>query len=237
MKKVVAHPRWGEITISRTRRARRILISVRPPGKIRLTLPALCPLRSGLAFLEEKEEWIESTLGKMGEKYPERIIVPPYRTAAHELVFNPSASAEKISSRITTGRITVTFPANLPPESTEVQETAKAAVLRALRTEAADILPAMTQKLAREHGFRYRKVTVRATTSRWGSCSGRDDISLSVYLMTLPQHLVEYIILHELCHTRYKNHSAEFHALLDRHLDGREKEYIKEIRKYRPGQL
>lgn len=235
MKKRVPHPRWGEITVSRTRSARRILISVRPPGSVRLTIPAACSLRSGLAFVDEKEEWIESALRKIGEKYPERAIIPPYRTAMRELVFNPCSEVANVVARVTADKITVAFPANLTPESEEVQGAVGAAVLRALRAEAKEILPAMTDRLAREHGFRYRNVAVRATKSRWGSCSARDDISLSIYLVSLPPHLIEYIILHELCHTRHKNHSAEFHALLDSHLGGREKEFTREIRNYRPG--
>ena len=228
------HPRFGEITILRTKRARRISVSVRPPGKLRLTLPVLCPLKTGMAFIDEKSDWIEKTVKKIGEKYPETPILDPYRTVYHELVLNPTLT-DKISARIASGRITVSYPENMKPESDEVQQAVKAAILRALRKEASEILPGMVEKLAREHGFRYRGVTVRATRTRWGSCSGRDDISLSVYLMLLPEHLIEYIILHELCHTRYKDHSDKFHSLLDSHLDGKEKQYIKEIRAYRPG--
>jgi predicted metal-dependent hydrolase len=190
----------------------------------------------------------------MGDKYPRRPILPPYRTAAHELILNPAAT-DKISSRISSvdigavsisrqmppvfqelalGKITVTYPQRLHPESEEVQQAVQDAVLRALKKEAAALLPPMVEGLAAAHGFRCRSVAVRATRSRWGSCSGRDDISLSVYLILLPRHLIEYIILHELCHTVHKNHSAAFHELLNRHLDGREKQYIGEIRSYRP---
>ena len=234
MDKTVVHPRFGEITVLRTRRARRISVSVRPPGKIRLTLPVLCPLKTGMAFIEEKSEWIEKTVKKIGEKYPEHPILPPYSTAKHELELKP-VRADKISARISAGKIAVSYPENVMPESDEIQQAIKAAILRALRREAAEMLPPLVDRLASEHGFRYRSVTVRATRSRWGSCSGRDDISLSVYLMLLPRHLVEYIILHELCHTKYKDHSEKFHRLLDSHLYGKEKQYIKEIRAYRPG--
>lgn len=230
----MVHPLFGEIAVLRTRRAKRISVSVRPPGKIRLTLPALCPLKGGMAFIEEKSEWIEKTVKKIREKYPDHPILPPYRTAMHGLEIR-AVPGDKISGRISTGRITVSYPENMLPESDEVQQAVRTSILRALRKEAKAILPPMVERLAREHGFRYRSVTIRATRSRWGSCSGRDDISLSVYLMLLPAHLVEYIILHELCHTKCKDHSEKFHSLLDSHLGGREKEYIKEIRSYRPG--
>ena len=75
---------------------------------------------------------------------------------------------------------------------------------------------------------------VRATRSRWGSCSSRNDISLSIFLVRLPLPLIEYVIVHELCHTCHKDHSARFHALADTLLGGREKELAREIRRYVP---
>lgn len=106
--------------------------------------------------------------------------------------------------------------------------------LRALRAEAKALLPGMVEELAARYGFRYGKVTVRATRSRWGSCSSRNDISLSIFLVRLPLPLIEYVIVHELCHTCHKDHSARFHALADTLLGGREKELAREIRRYVP---
>ena len=78
-----------------------------------------------------------------------------------------------------------------------------------------------------------RSVTIRATRSKWGSCNGRNDLSLSLYLMTLPEHLRDFVILHELCHTVHHDHSPRFHALLDRLVGGKEKLLNKELRSYR----
>lgn len=221
------------MAVVRTRRAKRISVSVRPSGEVRLTIPYLCPVKEGIAFLESKSGWVDDAVARMKEKHPCRTISPPYFTAKHELVFVP-ARTDKVSSRVSRGKITVTFPDDISPGDEKVQKAAAEAILRALKTEAKETLPAMVGRIASEHGFRYRSVTVRTTRSRWGSCSSRDDISLSVFLMRLPDHLIEYIILHELCHTKYRDHSGKFHELLDRHLGGREKEYIKEIRAYRP---
>lgn len=106
--------------------------------------------------------------------------------------------------------------------------------MEALRAEAKTLLPPMVARLAAEHGFRHGAVRVKATKSRWGSCTSRNDINLSLSLAALPRHLAEYIVLHELCHTVHKNHSARFHALLDRVTSGQSKALNKELRKYRP---
>ena len=104
------------------------------------------------------------------------------------------------------------------------------AQIEALRREAKRVLPAMVERLAKQHGFRYGRVTIRATRSKWGSCTSRNDLSLSLFLMTLPTHLQEFVVLHELCHTVHHNHSAEFHALLDSVTGGREKELNRQLK-------
>jgi predicted metal-dependent hydrolase/GNAT superfamily N-acetyltransferase len=104
------------------------------------------------------------------------------------------------------------------------------AQIEALRREAKRVLPAMVERLARQHGFRYGRVTIRATRSKWGCCTSQNNLSLSLYLMTLPIHLQEFVVLHELCHTVHHNHSIEFHALLDKITGGREKELSRQLK-------
>lgn len=69
-------------------------------------------------------------------------------------------------------------------------------------------------RLARHHGFDVQGVSVKSQRSRWASCSSRKAISLSLKLLFLPPQLVEYTMLHELCHTIYLNHSRQFWELV-----------------------
>ncbi|TVR75006.1 MAG: DUF45 domain-containing protein [Marinilabiliales bacterium] len=102
-----------------------------------------------------------------------------------------------------------------------------------LRLRARACLPGRTAMLAKEHGFTFRRVTVRRSRTRWGSCSAVNNINLSIFLMNLPEHLIDYVILHELVHTVHKNHSGDFWALLDKHTGGRARALAAEIRKHR----
>ena len=101
-----------------------------------------------------------------------------------------------------------------------------------LRIRAKQYLPAEIQGLAQRHGFRYQQIKIRKSKTRWGSCSSKGVINLSFYLMLLPSHLIEYVLLHELCHTVEMNHSAAFWSLLDSHTQGRSKILRKELRQY-----
>jgi predicted metal-dependent hydrolase len=85
--------------------------------------------------------------------------------------------------------------------------------------------------LCGKHGFSYNKVTTRNQRTRWGSCSAQNNISLNVKLVLLPEELRDYVILHELVHTKIKNHSKNFWAELDRYT-GNAKARASELKKY-----
>ncbi len=76
--------------------------------------------------------------------------------------------------------------------------------------------------LANRYGFNYNRVSIRNQKTRWGSCSVKNNISLNMKLVRLPEELMDYVILHELVHTRVKNHSRQFWEELDKLVgDGR----------------
>jgi len=64
--------------------------------------------------------------------------------------------------------------------------------------------------LSKRHGFNYNRVFIKNQKTRWGSCSGKNNINLNINLVRLPDELIDYTILHELVHTRIKNHSRRF---------------------------
>lgn len=72
------------------------------------------------------------------------------------------------------------------------------------------------EQLSQKHGFSYNRVFIRNQKTRWGSCSGNNNINLNINLIRLPDDLVDYTILHELVHTRIKNHGRRFWNLMDK---------------------
>lgn len=98
-----------------------------------------------------------------------------------------------------------------------------------------DILVGRLKEMAKIHNFRYVKVSIRNQKTKWGSCSTKNNISLNRNLARLPDELRDYVILHELVHTRIKNHSKKFWAELDLVIGGNAKEMSKKLRKYQLG--
>lgn len=119
--------------------------------------------------------------------------------------------------------------AAMPPQLPPAEQKARIEELR--RAAKAD-LPGRIARLSEATGLKYEKLSIRASRTKWGSCSGRNHISLSLFLMTLPEHLRDYVIVHELCHTVHHNHSPRFHALVDRLVGGHEKALNKELRAF-----
>lgn len=102
-----------------------------------------------------------------------------------------------------------------------------------LRRQAKVILPPRLQVLAQSRGLSYQKVSIHNSHTRWGSCSSRGNISLSLYLMLLPPHLQDYVMQHELTHLIEMNHSSRFWALLDEATGGLSLQYRSELRHFR----
>lgn len=105
--------------------------------------------------------------------------------------------------------------------------------LQISKIKARAILVSRLKELADQHDFRFNKVSIRNQKTKWGSCSVKNNISLNMNLATLPDELRDYVLLHELVHTRIKNHSPEFWAVLNEYVDGRAKEYRRLLKTYR----
>lgn len=99
------------------------------------------------------------------------------------------------------------------------------------KAHARKILIPRLKYLAEKHGFQYNRVSLRNQKTRWGSCSPNNNISLNINLVSLPQDLMDYVLLHELTHTKIKNHSKDFWHHLEKHIPG-PKQQNKKLRNY-----
>lgn len=221
----------GIVRITKKKSVRRLTLSVKPFGGIVVTIPYSMSFEKALRFVNEKKDWIlksQKKISKIEEKRTKYTPKSVFKTKEHELVFKLS----KINQlTITSSKIIVRYANESVFEKDSFQDNIRYAIVEALRMEAKIFLPQRTEYLANKHSFKYNKVTVRNAKTRWGSCSGVNNISLNIHLMRLPNHLIDYIILHELCHTIEKNHGQKFWKLLDK-VSGNAKGLDKEVNSY-----
>ena len=134
---------------------------------------------------------------------------------------------EKVAWVEAVRRRLVSRRAVLPESLTPEEESAR---IEKLRRAAKVDLPLRVERLSQQTGLQYTKMTIRAARTKGGCCTGRNTLSLSLFLMTLPEHLRDFVIIHELCHTVHHDHSPQFHALVDRMTGGNEKALARELR-------
>lgn len=144
-----------------------------------------------------------------------------------------SGQRERFLSRSELGEMQIICPPDADFSDENLQAWLRKVIEEALRRNAKIILPPRLYMLSMQHNLPYKSVKINSSSGRWGSCSTRGNINLSYYLVLLPKHLIDYVLLHELAHTREMNHGKRFWALLDRMTDGRAQALRTELRKYK----
>jgi predicted metal-dependent hydrolase len=206
-----------DVTFFRSSRAKRLNITIKPFVGVRVSVPHSLSFKKAKGFTEKRISWIKTHLSKMHRAEGLLTVFhldTKFQTRSHHLEMKFS-DTEIVKTVVRNNKIAVSIPHSHNIEDAEVQNSIRNAIELAWRKEAKIHLPARVKELAAAHKFEYKNVAIKNSKTRWGSCSFDNNINLSLHLMRLPDHLVDYVILHELVHTRVKNHSKDFWQLLD----------------------
>jgi predicted metal-dependent hydrolase len=159
----------GPVRFEKSRRARRVCVTVRASAGVRVAVPARVSFEEARRVALSKREWIRKTL----------VRIERTRDRCREAVL----AAKRLKRRAARAYLTKRLAA-----------------------------------LAAQHGFTYRGLSVRTQSTLWGSASPAGRIQLNARLAVLPPDLSDYVIIHELVHTRCRGHSRAFWRELERHL-------------------
>ena len=224
----------GKVTFVKSKRSKNLRISIKPFHGVKVTMPYYMSYKASRRFLNLKKEWIVKNLSEIKSKEVGRTVFDEnteFKTNLHALKIIREGG-EKLKTKLINGLIIIKIPIEFDVYSEETQKFIRKSIEESWRVEAKETLPQRTQELAAKHGFAYNKVSIRNTVTRWGSCSYQNNISFSLHLLRLPIELQDYVILHELAHTKEKNHQAPFWKLLDSVMEGKSKTLDKQVKKY-----
>ncbi|MEC8617809.1 MAG: SprT family zinc-dependent metalloprotease [Bacteroidota bacterium] len=222
------------ITLYRSEKAKKINISIRPFKGVRVAVPRLNSFRQAKQFVVLKKLWIKKHVTQM-KQFEDRQTVfnwnTPYKTKYHTLKLIKS-KIDIIIYNYTENHLVVKIPENKNILKSDVQDFIVNAIEKTYRLEAKSYLPNRVEELAKTYGLSYNKVKINNAKTRWGSCSSENNINLSLQVMRLPDYLIDYVILHELAHTKVKNHSIHFWDFLDSITDSKAKSLDKELKSF-----
>lgn len=228
-KRVIPDPDFGQIIIRTRITARNISMRTKADG-LHVTVPPRNLTTKILAVIEEYRPRLLTNWEKVAPRPMDwnfHLDTPCFR-----LHLEPSG-LKCFTIKGNEEGITLFCPRNVDFSQAPVQELLRNAIIRALKKSAQAYLPPLLNELANRYGFSYKRVKITGSKSRWGSCSATGSINLSCYLMLLPPHLMDYVLLHELTHTREMNHGPQFWSILNELTEGKAKSLRAELRNFR----
>ncbi|MGE0091753.1 MAG: M48 family peptidase [Bacteroidia bacterium] len=240
MKKTLSLPGIGTFTVTRNIRSKGIKISVHHKRGVSVTIPLFCSYSDASMFVQQKRDWIENALHKQTEK-AKRFETPLENGSIIHLINGsiilvqlepPTTNPNKQNPSVTIKRSANGF--SVHAQSGLPRELLVKGINRAVRESAKEYIPERVKLLSRSTGLVPEKIYLKNNKTNWGSCSAKGNINLNIHLMRLPSILCDYVILHELAHLRHPNHGKEFHEFVNQLCLGREREFAKALKGYRP---
>lgn len=219
----------GTIKIFKRKRSSSLKISITSTGEVRVSQPVWLPYSAGITFATSKQQWIAQNKSKTNTLIQDGQQVGKQ----YYIRFVHGTSLAVVRTRITPNEALVIMPPEMAPDGAEAQQAARKVTERALKKEGDDLLLRRLSDLAFEWGFSYSTSSLKKLKGRWGSCSNQKHITLNIFLLELPWHLIDYVLIHELVHTKHLNHSADFWDEFERCLPNA-KQLRKEIHQYQP---
>lgn len=178
-----------------------IKITFKKENELLVTMPVYCPYKKAKDFLLANIDKLKNY------KFERKIIKSDFKTKFDTLEIIQSQEFKTVCKK---GRIYFYYPCNLDFNCDSVQKELLCAYKKALKIEAKNYLPYRIDFLAKKFGYKFNKLALKNQKTRFGSCSFVNNINLNINLMEYDFDVIDYVIIHELAHTKVKNHSFAF---------------------------
>ena len=201
-----------EYRIRRSKRAKHLRITVHPGTGIEVVLPQHMSERHVRPFVHRHQSWIDDQVPKLGLDQPVRLpdSVSVMMNDEHWNIRYETGKHSRYGVRAHAQTLTIYGP-------DKNMDSCRSQLHQWLRTRARKLLPQRLNELSKETGLNFNRVTIRSQKTRWGSCSTKNNINLNDRLILMPLDVTDYVMIHELCHTREMNHSPAFWKQVECH--------------------
>lgn len=211
----------GPVVVKRNSRAKKV-IARRKHNAVEMTVPRRMAVSDIKKHFDNLKPRILLLPVREVVKITEQSVIKTHTfevVVTRESLFN-----DKVNMLLKDGIVTIDVPSQYDINKDYVQVAMKDLIIHALRIEAKRVLPKKVADFAKKMNVQVREVKINSSKLRWGSCTNKKNINLSLFLMMLPERLIDYVILHELAHTIELNHGPRFWEILDILCNGKAEE-------------
>lgn len=212
-----------EYTIRRSTKAKKLRLSLNAAGELTLVLPRFVPAAAGHLFVKQNWAWVVAHRQKL------KPVIPIHSYQDFETGFELTLFDQKycsISVRVSHSKTDYfelrgdTLFVFLRPVSSKTEALTRKEKIKTLiedfyRDQAREYLTVRSQFYADKLGVRFNGLRIKNTISRWGSCSTKKNLNYNWRIMVAPKEVIDYLVIHEVCHLKEMNHSPKFWALVE----------------------
>lgn len=215
------HPLKYQIRRSERAKKTRIIVT---SEKIEVVAPPKVPERRIQAFVAAQQEWILNALKRVRHRvHTTQSLAPtlyveganvPFQGQQIPLTIKPT-TAKRLRVQLTDRHFVIYLPGS---QSGDSSEQIKTALEVWMKQHAKQLALQWIEQHSPKHQLFPRNLRIKTQKTRWGSCGPRNDINLNWLLLLAPPVIMEYVVIHELCHIKHKNHSQDFWQLVATHM-------------------
>ncbi|MBM4200676.1 MAG: M48 family metallopeptidase [Gammaproteobacteria bacterium] len=209
------------LRLRRSPRAKRLRLIVRADG-VECVLPVICPERLAHDFIAQHRDWLLRKFREaVARTAPRRFWQEAAATG--DLHFPLQGIPTRFSLRDSpSSRMRLSYDGEalllqLPSPALDAAARIEQAVFAWARAWLGERAGAIVDRHAPHIAGQPRRIRIKRMRTRWGSCGAGNDINLNWLLIAVPPAVLEYVVVHELCHIRHRDHSARFWGLVAAH--------------------
>lgn len=192
-----------EYKLKKSKKARHVSLRISPSRGLEVVIPFLIKDFDVKKLLDSKKDWIKKNLTKI------ETIKSKYLFIGQELILEEQFNLfNNFFVLLNNDKFIISRPEYFDKTKEEIFD-------EWLKKQACDYIPARVNFLAKRFGFDYTTVKIKNQQTRWGSCSNKKNLSFNYRLMSFNRKVIDYVIIHELCHLKEMNHSQKFWKLVE----------------------
>lgn len=186
-----------------SKKAKHLQLRIAPGNQLELVLPRRISIKEGERFLYNKKDWVKKHLSKLISQNNDCQLFGEKLNVIH----THNLFAKNTAVRLDKNKLLIESPSENKISSKQIFEVY-------LKNLAKGYIPTRVFELSQKYNFKIGRVSIRGQKTRWGSCSSKGNLSFNFKLMQYKKDVIDYVIVHELCHTKEMNHSPRFWKLV-----------------------